>query len=359
MGNRKQPRPHLKIAQVAPLVESVPPKLYGGTERVISWLTEELVHQGHDVTLFASGDSVTTAHLVACSERALRLDPESVDPLPHAAVELDQVSARADEFDIIHWHLDFMSYPLSRFIRTPHVTTLHGRLDLRDLVPLYKRFPQEPVVSISNAQRAPFPSINWQGTVYHGLPRDLYHYHPTPGEYMAFLGRIAPEKGVDRAIEIAKRSGIKLKIAAKIDPVDRDYYEDKIRPLMDTAVVEYVGEIDEHGKDEFLGNACATLFPIEWPEPFGLVMIESMACGTPLIAFRGGSVREVMEEGVTGFVVNTVSEAVAAIGRIPKLSRARCRQYVEQNFTAERMANDYVSIYHRLIEAHGSPEHLR
>ncbi len=340
----------MRIAQVAPLIESVPPKLYGGTERVISWLTEELVRQGHDVTLFASGDSVTAARLIACSREALRLDEQVVDPMAHSAVELDIVAAHAAEFDVIHWHVDYQSYPLSRFIRTPHVTTLHGRLDLPDLIPVYRRFPNEPVVSISDAQREPFPTINWQGTVHHGLPADLLQFHPERGKYLAFLGRIAPEKGVDRAIEIAERAGLELKIAAKVDKVDEWYYKEEIKPLMDPSFVEYIGEISEDEKAQFLGGACATLFPVDWPEPFGLVMIESMACGTPLIAFREGSVPEVMKQGVTGYMVDDIDSAVAALKHVPDIDRRECRKYFEEHFTAARMARDYVSIYRKLID---------
>ena len=339
----------LRIAQVAPLYESVPPTHYGGTERIVSYLTEELVAQGHDVTLFASGDSRTKATLVAACPRSLRLDPACVDQLAHHVLMLERVMQRADEFDIVHFHIDYLHFPLSRRQRLTQVTTLHGRLDIPDLVPLYNEFREMPLVSISNSQRAPLPWVNWQDTVYHGLPVDRYRFRPETGQYLACLGRISPEKGIDRAIEIAKQVGIPLKIAAKVDRADRDYFAQVIEPLLDHPLVEYLGEIGDDRKDEFLGNAYALLFPIDWPEPFGIVMIEAMACGTPVIAYSSGSVPEVMEQGRTGFIVDQLEDAVQAVRRVPLLSRARCREIFEERFTAARMARDYLDVYTRLI----------
>ncbi len=287
----------MRIAQVAPLYESVPPKYYGGTERIVSYLTEELVRQGHDVTLFASGDSVTAAQLVPACPSSLRLDRSCEDQLAHHVLMLEHVVQRAAEFDVLHFHVDYLHFPFSRRQPTPHVTTLHGRLDIPDLVPLYREFNGVPLVSISDAQREPLPWANWLATVYHGLPPDLYRFRGEPGGYLAFLGRISPEKRVDRAIEIAQRVRMPLRIAAKIDAVDQAYFEREIEPLLDDPLVEYVGEIGETEKDEFLGNAQALLFPIDWPEPFGLVMIEALACGTPVIAYRHGSVPEVLDDG--------------------------------------------------------------
>jgi glycosyltransferase involved in cell wall biosynthesis len=341
----------LRIAQVAPLYESVPPRFYGGTERVVSYLTEELVRQGHDVTLFASGDSVTRAKLVAPCPRALRLDKECVDELAPHVLMLEQVLRDPDRFDIIHFHCDYLHFPLSRRQSCPHVTTLHGRMDLPELPALYREFAEVPLVSISDAQRTPLPRCNWRGTVYHGLPNDLHTFRERPGDYLAFLGRISPEKGIDQAIEIAKRAGRKLKIAAKIAKADQAYFQGEIRPLLreSSSLVEFVGEIGGKEKDEFLGNAYALLFPINWPEPFGLVMIEAMACGTPVIAYRRGSVPEVMDNGVTGFVVQNLDEAANAVSRVADLSRRRCRQVFEQRFSAARMASDYLKVYRRLL----------
>jgi len=340
----------MRIAQIAPLSESVPPKQYGGTERIVSYLTEELVRQGHDVTLFASGDSVTRARLVAPCRRSLRLSDGCIDRMAHHVLMLEQVSQRAQEFDVVHYHIDYLHFPLSRRALIPHITTLHGRLDIPDLVPLYEQFRDMPVLSISNAQREPLPWVNWQATIYHGLPEELFRFRPKPGSYLAFLGRISPEKRVDRAIEIAKRTGIPLKVAAKVDPVDKDYFERKIEPLLrDSAVVESVGEISDGDKDEFLGNAYALLFPIDWPEPFGLVMIEAMACGTPVIAYEGGAVSEVIEEGRTGFIVKGLEEAAEAVRRVPELSRVRCREVFEKRFTVSRMAANYLQVYERVI----------
>jgi glycosyltransferase involved in cell wall biosynthesis len=340
----------MKIAQVAPLYESVPPRLYGGTERVVSYLTEELIAQGHDVSLFASGDSVTQARLVSPSPQALRLAQGCVDQLAHHILLLEQVFKEAKEFDVIHFHVDYLHFPLSRQHSLSNVTTLHGRLDIPDLVPLYREFLEMPVISISHAQREPLPWLNWQGTVHHGLPAKLYKLHPEPGKYLAFLGRISPEKGVDRAIEIAKRAGLELQIAAKVDRVDEEYFQQAVRPLLDHPLIHFVGELRDAEKDAFLGNALALLLPVNWEEPFGLVMIEAMACGTPVVAYRRGSVPEVIDEGVTGLIVHTVDQAVKAIPRISRLSRKRCRRIFEERFTASRMAADYVSIYERLIE---------
>lgn len=340
----------MKIAQVAPLFESVPPKYYGGTERVVSYLTEELVRQGHEVTLFASGDSVTKAHLIAPCRRSLRLDKNCVDQLAHHILMLEMVFKQAHRFDIIHFHIDYLHFPLSRRHNIPHVTTLHGRLDIPDLVPLYREFAEMPVVSISNSQREPLPWLNWRGTVYHGLPEDLYTFREEHGKYLAFLGRIAPEKRVDRAIEIAKRTGIPLKIAAKVDKVDKEYFETVVQPLLRNPFIEYLGEIGDGEKNEFLGNAYALLFPIDWPEPFGLVMIEAMACGTPVIAYRRGSVPEVLEEGVTGFIVQGLEDAVEAVYKVRNINRRRCREVFEERFSATRMTRDYLNIYKQLLE---------
>lgn len=339
----------MKIAQVAPLYESVPPKYYGGTERVVSYLTEELVQQGHEVTLFASGDSVTKARLLAASRRALRLDKRCIDQFAYSVILLEKVFKHAREFDIVHFHIDYLHFPLSRREKITQVTTLHGRLDIPDLVPLYEEFRDMPVVSISDAQRQPLPWLNWQATVYHGLPENLYTYREQPGKYLAFLGRISPEKRVDRAIEIAKRVGMPIKIAAKVDMVDQKYFEDHIRFLLNDPLVEYVGEIGDGEKDEFLGNAYALLFPIDWPEPFGLVMIEAMACGTPIIAYSYGSVPEVMEQGKTGFIVGSLEEAVRAVEHVSTLERRRCRQVFEERFSVSRMVRDYLGVYARLL----------
>jgi len=339
----------MKIAQVAPLYESVPPKYYGGTERVVSYLTEELVRQGHDVTLFASGDSETKARLIAACRSSLRLDNHCQNQMAHHFVMLERLFQHAAEFDIVHFHIDYLHFPLSRRELITHVTTLHGRLDIPDLVPLYQEFQNMPVISISNGQREPLPWANWQATVYHGLPVDMYRFREKPGNYLAFLGRVSPEKRVDRAIEIARRVGMPLKIAAKVDPVDRDYFESVISPLLSNSPVEFVGEISDGEKDEFLGNAYALLFPIDWPEPFGLVMIEAMACGTPVIAYRGGAVPEIMEQGHTGFIVHGVEDAVEAVRDVAQLSRKRCREVFEERFTATRMAHDYVQQFERLI----------
>jgi glycosyltransferase involved in cell wall biosynthesis len=339
----------MRIAQVAPLYESVPPTSYGGTERAVSYLTEELVRQGHEVTLFASGDSVTHARLVAPCRRALRLDTQCRDPRAPYTLMLERVAAESRRFDLIHFHIDYWHFPLSRRHATPQVTTLHGRLDLPEVVPVYQEFADMPVVSISDAQRAPLPWLNWQGTVYYGLPEGLYTFRPEPGTYLAFLGRLSPEKRVDRAIAIAQRLGMPLKIAAKVDAVDRAYFEAVVAPRLGDPRVEYLGEIGQGEKDAFLGHAYALLFPIDWPEPFGLVMIEALACGTPVIAYRHGSVPEILEEGVTGFIVAGLEDAVRAAERIPTLSRQRCRQRFEARFSAGRMAREYLALYQRVM----------
>jgi glycosyltransferase involved in cell wall biosynthesis len=345
----------MRIAQVAPLYESVPPKLYGGTERVVSYLTEELVEMGHEVTLFASGDSETSANLIPACPTSLRLGKRCMDQLAHHYVLLEDVRERAEEFDIIHFHIDYLHFPMSRIARLPHVTTLHGRLDLPDLVPLYRKYRDMPVASISQAQRKPLAWVNWVGNVYHGVPSDRLVPGDGNGKYLAFLGRICPEKRPDRAIQIALQTGMRLKIAAKVDRADREYYECAIKPLLDNPNIEYIGEINEGQKAAFLGNAYAYLFPIDWPEPFGLSMIEAMACGTPSIAFSCGSVPEVITHGTTGLIVNNVLEAVDAVSQISTLSRAACRQKFEARFTASRMARDYVKLYQAILSAEPAP----
>ena len=339
----------LAIAQVAPLYESVPPKLYGGTERIVSYLTEELVSAGHDVTLFASGDSRTKARLVPVRPRSLRLDEHRADPLAHHLLMLERVVQESRRFDIIHFHCDYLHFPLSRRLPVPSLTTLHGRLDLADLVPVYREYSDAPLVSVSDAQRTPLPWANWQATIHHGLPSSFGAAPSKPGTYLAFLGRISPEKRVDRAIEIARRTGMEIKIAAKVDAADRVYFDEVIRPLLTDRRVEFLGEIGENEKVPFLSEAYALLFPIDWPEPFGLVMIEAMACGTPVIAYRRGSVPEVIDDGVTGYVVGSIGEAVRAVQRIGGLSGAACRSVFERRFTSKRMAQDYVKTYRSLI----------
>jgi glycosyltransferase involved in cell wall biosynthesis len=339
----------MKIAQIAPLFESVPPRLYGGTERIVSYLTEELVRMGHDVTLFASGDSVTTANLIPCATNALRLDTNVRDEVPYFMLMLDRVRERANDFDILHFHIDRFHFPIFRSMAKRTLTTLHGRQDLADLRPLYLGFSEMPLVSISNAQRGPIPHANFIGTIHHGIPADLHQpiLHPQGG-YLAFLGRIAPEKRPDRAIQIASAFGIPLKIAAKVDRADTPYFHEKIEPLLGPGI-EFIGEINEKAKGDFLGEALALLFPIDWPEPFGLSMIEAMACGTPVLAFRCGSVPEIVDENVTGAVVDTVEEAIAALPRVLALDRGSVRRRFEQRFTAPRMAHDYVNAYQKLL----------
>jgi len=339
----------MKIAQIAPLIESVPPRLYGGTERIVSYLTEELVRLGHDVTLFASEDSITSAELAPCCTRALRLDPIVRDIIPYFMLMIDKVRERAEEFDVLHFHIDLFHFPLFRSLAARTLTTLHGRQDLGDLKPFYSRFGDMPLVSISNDQRKPLPHANFVATIQHGIPADLHRPSFEPGRYLAFLGRISPEKRPDRAIRIARAAGIPLKIAAKIDRVDEDYFRSEILPLIEGSTVEFIGEINEHEKTQFLGGAAALLFPVDWPEPFGLVMIEAMACGTPVLAFRCGSVPEVIEDGVTGKVVDTEEEAIAALPAILSYDRRAVRQRFEVGFTATRMADDYVSTYRHLL----------
>lgn len=341
----------MRIAQIAPLYESVPPKGYGGTERVVSWLTEELVQMGHEVTLFATGDSQTAARLVNGSPRALREMNGYGDALAHHYLMMEKLVQQSDQFDIIHAHLDYLIFPFLRAHKLPSVTTLHGRLDLPSLEPLYREFTDMPLVSISDSQRTPLSFANWEGTVYHGLPSDLLQFQPQPSDYLLFLGRICPDKGVDKAIEIATRAGIHLKIAAKVDPLDVEYFERHIKPLLDHPGVEFLGEASQSQKNDLIGGAKAMLFPILWPEPFGLVMIEAMACGTPVIAFNCGSVPEVMEHGVTGYICDTTDEAVQHLKDIDSFSRAGCRAVFEQRFTANAMAKSYVDVYERIVDS--------
>jgi glycosyltransferase involved in cell wall biosynthesis len=341
----------LRIAQVAPLCESVPPTGYGGTERSVSFLTEELVVQGHAVTLFASGDSVTAAEFVPCSPVALRLDPTVHDAVPWHLLLLERVRQRAREFDVLHFHIDLFQFPLLRELGVPALTTLHGRLDLADLKPFYREFADARLVSISDDQRRPMPPVNWLGTVHHGLPADLLRFQPSPaGDYLAFLGRISPEKRPDRAIEIARRAGMRLKMAAKLDQADRQYWTEVIEPMVrGNPLVEFVGEIGDYEKQVFLGDAAALVFPIDWPEPFGIVMIEAMACGTPVLAFACGSVPEVVDNGISGYLVETVDEAVEMLPKTLALDRAGVRAAFDRRFTARRMARDYLSLYRRLV----------
>jgi len=339
----------MKIAQVAPLIECVPPRLYGGTERIVSYLTEELVTLGHDVTLFASGDSITGAELVPCCIRALRLDPAVRDVNPHVMLMTDMVRERAEEFDVLHFHIDLFHFPLFRSLAARTLTTLHGRQDLEDLQPFYSRFGAMPLVSISNNQRKPLPHANFVKTIYHGIPADLHRPSFEPGSYVAFLGRISPEKRPDRAIRIARAAGMTLKIAAKVDKVDEDYFRHEILPLIDSPGIEFIGEINEREKTKFLGEAAALLFPVDWPEPFGLVMIEAMACGTPVLAFRCGSIPEVIDDGITGTLVDSEEEAITTLPEILTYDRHAVRQRFEERFTSSRMAKDYVSTYRNLL----------
>lgn len=341
----------MKIAQIAPLVESVPPILYGGTERVVSWLTEELVRQGHDVTLFASGDSRTAARLDPVVPQGLRLKGIH-NGLPYNLIMLDKVAARSREFDVLHFHIDFFHYPLFRSMAHKTLTTLHGRQDLPEMPDIYRAFPYMPLVSISDHQRLPVPPVNWRGTVHHGMPLGLLQEGKGDGGYLAFLGRICADKGIMPAIEIARRAGMPLKVAAKVDPADRDYFERQVAPVLAKSPhVEFIGEIDDRRKSEFLGGARALLFPISWPEPFGLVMIESMACGTPVIAFDSGSVPEILEDGLTGFVVHDVDGAALAVRRLNRLFRPTIRSRFEERFSAAAMARDYLKIYERLADS--------
>lgn len=338
----------MRIALVSPLFESVPPQLYGGTERVVAYLTDALLELGHDITLFASGDSRTGAKLRAPCRRALRLDSNCLDSIPHHVLELEMVAEEAKNFDIIHFHTDLLHFPMARRLKIPSLTTLHGRLDLTDLKNIYYEFSDLPLVSISDNQRTAISFANFVRTVHHGLPVDLLKFQPNPGSYLAFLGRISKDKRVDRAIEIAKRAGKKIKVAAKVDRNDFDYYE-SVKHLLKQPHVEFIGEINEAQKSEFLGNAEALLFPIDWPEPFGLVMIEAMATGTPVVAYPCGSVPEIVRNEENGFIVNSIDEGVAAVRRLPELSRERCRASFEKNFSAQRMAADYVNVYQSLL----------
>ena len=340
----------MRIAQVSPLFESVPPRLYGGTERVVAFLTDELVRLGHDVTLFATGDSETLARLIPVWPNALRLDGTCLDSLAPHVLMLEEVAQRAHEFDVIHFHISQFHLPVVRRLSVAHVTTMHGRLDMPELAPLFAEFQDVPLVSISDAQRDPLPEAGWIATIHHGLPLHMLPFDPGPGKYLAFLGRIAREKRVDRAIEIATACGQQLRIAAKVDPADRDYFEDEIRPLLDNPLVQFVGEINEQEKAAFLGQATALLFPIDWPEPFGLVMIEALACGVPVVAFRRGSVPEVIDDGVTGFIVDSVEDAIEATRTVHELDRRTCREVFEQRFNSTRMARDHVTLYEDLVE---------
>ncbi|MGQ0589663.1 MAG: glycosyltransferase family 4 protein [Sphingosinicella sp.] len=337
----------MRIAQIAPLAEAVPPRLYGGTERVIWWLTEALIDLGHDVTLFASGDSRTSARLVACAEQGLRLSGIN-DHLASLLAMLDRVLSAADAFDVLHFHIDFLHFPTFRHLAGKSLTTLHGRQDLPDFWPAFRTFPEMKLVSISDAQRRPIPHANFAATIHHGMPAGLIPPGTGDGRYLAFVGRISPEKRPDRAIQIARRAGMKLKIAAKVDRADAAYFDDDIAPMLDDPLVEFVGEIGDADKAEFLGKAHALLFPIDWPEPFGLVMIEAMAAGTPVIAWRNGSTAEVIEHGRSGFLVDSLDDAVAAVEAAGRLPRAHVRAAFERRFTAERMARDYVRLYEAL-----------
>ncbi|MBC6983595.1 glycosyltransferase family 4 protein [Caulobacter sp. 17J80-11] len=337
----------MRIAQIAPLAEAVPPKMYGGTERVASWLTEELVAQGHEVTLYASGDSVTSAELVPCTPTGLRLAGIR-DHVASTLVMLDRLRREADRYDVLHFHVDLLQFALFKDLAHKSVTTLHGRLDIPDYQPVFRAFPHMPLVSISDAQRRPMPPVNWMATVHHGLPPDLIGFSPRHAGYLAFLGRISPEKRPDRAIEIARRVGLPLRIAAKVDKADQDYFEQRIRPLLDDPLVEFIGEIGDAEKPAFLGGAAALLFPIDWPEPFGLVMIEAMAAGTPVVAWGDGSVPEVIDDGVSGFVVDSLDAAVEAVRQAAAFDRNAVRARFESRFTAARMAHDYVAVYESL-----------
>lgn len=339
----------MRIAQIAPLYESVPPKLYGGTERVVYNLIEELVRRGHDVTLFASGDSETSAELVPCCEQGLRLNGTVKDFHAYTMIQLAMAYERAENFDLIHNHVDYFAFPFARLTRTPTVTTMHGRLDLPEVVRVNHVFREHPLISISDAQRMHLPDAKWIATVHNGVDPDRFTFRPQRGKYLAFLGRISVEKRPDRAIEIARAVGMPLRVAAKIDPADRDYYEHAIRPLMDNDLIEFVGEIDEDQKDDFLGNAFAYLFPIDWPEPFGITMIEAMATGTPVIAMNCGSVPEVIRDGVTGYICHDVGEMIACVDRISEISREACRLHVEKNFSRAAMAKKYEQAYLRIL----------
>jgi glycosyltransferase involved in cell wall biosynthesis len=340
----------MKIAQISPLYESVPPKFYGGTERVVHFLTEELVSLGHDVTLFASGDSVSSARLVPCSENALRLDKSCVDQFAPHFTMIELIEREAKNFDIIHSHIDYTYFPVMKRSKNLYLTTLHGRLDLPEHFPLYRQYNDIPLISISNSQRRPIAFANWQATIYHGLPEKLFKFIGTPGQYLAFVGRISPEKRVDRAIEIAIKTGVPIRIAAKVSDVDMEYFEKEIEPLFDHPLVEFIGEIGDSEKQDLLGNALALLYLIDWPEPFGLAMIEAMACGTPVIAYGHGSVPEVVDHGVTGYIVHSQQDAIDAVNKLSRIDRKKCRAVFEQRFSSRRMAKDYLSVYHSILQ---------
>ncbi len=346
----------MRIAIVAPLIEAVPPPLYGGTERVVSVLTEELVRRGHDVTLFASGDSQTAAKLFACCPRGLRLDPEARDTVAYTMVQLGEAYGQASDFDLIHNHIDYLAFAFARLSQTPTITTTHGRMDLAEVRRLYMIFPEQPLVSISDSQRNPLPGVNWTRTVYNGIDLDHFHYEATGGDYLVFLGRISPEKRPDRAIELARDVGMRLIVAAKVDPADQAYYEHAIMPLLrSSSLIEYIGEVNEQEKNKLLGGAFAYLFPIDWPEPFGLTMVEAMATGTPVVAYRAGSVPEVILDGVTGFICDSFTDMAAAIPRAGSLDRASCRAHVEQFFSAGAMADGYEQAYQQLLAGGAGP----
>jgi glycosyltransferase involved in cell wall biosynthesis len=350
----------MRIAQVAPLWESVPPKLYGGTERIVSYLTEELVRLGHDVTLFASGDSVTRARLEAICARALRLNPEILNRDAPMTLLMEQALGKPGDFDIIHSHLDFIGFPLARRNPVPTVTTFHNRLDQPELEAVLREYAEMPMVSISNTQRNPASWANWQATVYHGLPKDLYSLHPNPGKYLAFLGRIAPEKRPDHAIELAKRVGIPLRIAAKVGAMDQEYFQTTIKPLLSHPLIDYVGEITDAEKHDFLGHALALICPYDWPEPFGLVLIEALASGTPVLAYRRGSIPEIIDDFSTGFICEGLDAMTTAIKGISEIDRQQCRRSFEERFTVERMVQDYLRVYeHAIYVARGEARRMR
>lgn len=348
----------MRIAQIAPVFESVPPKLYGGTERVVSYLTDELVRRGHDVTLFASGDSETFAKLVSICPRSVRTDPANRDPYVYLIAQLGLVYDNASDFDLIHSHVDYFAFPLTRYVRTPTVTTLHGRLDLPELQSIYRAYPEVSLISISNSQRGPLPYCRWIATVHNGIPMEDFTLHNKRGDYLAFLGRIAPEKKIEVAIDVAMQTGMKLKIAAKIDKVDEEYYEQKIRDKLKHPLIEYIGEINQKEKDEFLGNAYALIFPIDWPEPFGLAMTEAMACGTPVIAMRRGSVPEIVIDGKTGFICDCTEDLVKAVEKIDSIDRAECRRHVDKYFSVKAMVDGYEAAYKKVLISQVSPMRL-
>jgi glycosyltransferase involved in cell wall biosynthesis len=345
----------MRIAQIAPLFEPVPPKLYGGTERVVGGLTEELIRRGHEVVLFASGDSHTSAHLVPCSRRALRLDPAAGDPAAYVSAQVGRVARLARSFDLIHNHVGHLAFALARLVPVPTISTMHGRLDLPEIADLFEEFDDVALVSISDAQRAPLPDARWAGTVYNGIDVGRFTVRERSGQYLAFLGRVSPEKGPARAIEIARAAGMPLRMAAKVDPADRDYFEMVVRPMLNRPDVEFIGEIDEAAKSEFLGNAYAYLFPIDWPEPFGITMVEAMACGTPVIATAAGSVPEIVDHGRTGFICRTIEEMIDAVAAVPRIDRRRCRAHVEARFTVARMTDGYEAVYRRVTALGQAP----